>query len=746
MDVYFQVLSLLYVTIITIVFLSKKKISTLQNYVYIGLIVVSYIEIIVDLATRISNYYIIGTALANFLSKLSMSCIMTWSLVFSLYVFVLTSIKIDNDVMTQDKKQCFKKAIIVVLLLLIVLDLIIFVLPIHVEVGYGYQLISGPILYFTYCIIALTLIFNMIMAIRYSKELKETKLLFIHIYNVFVLISFIVLIIYPQISVNVIVVTFAISMIYFTIENPDLQLIEELNIATFQAEVANCAKSTLLSRMFHEISPPLNTIIELSQSIVKEEISVISKDEVKYILNASQTLLEMVNEISDISKIEANEVKIVNVDYSTRELLNEVSTIINTKIGSKPIEFKIEVGEKLPPVLYGDSMRIKQILLNLLTNAVMYTNDGYILFQVNSQTIGSKCKIIIKVEDTGIGMTDEDLEYLYTKFQRFSIDKNVNIVGTGIGMALTKGLIDLLGGEILVKSIYGEGTTFTVFIDQEISDKRVEDVERKEENVDVIPFDASGQKVLVVDDNKINLKVAEKLLLKYNLEIELIDNGYECINRILSGNKYDLILLDIMMPKMKGLEALQNLKNIIGFNTPVVALTADIISGMEDKYINQGFDDCMSKPIVEEELFYMLKRFLKDNNNSKKSVIVSPVTHFHNSKILEDAGVNVKAGLELLKDQELYDETIKEFYNSLEDKMNKLSEYISTEDLENYSILTHALKIEARYLGFNDFADLVNEQELAAKEKRLDYLINNYPKLKMESIRIYDLTKKYFEN
>ncbi len=743
MDILFQILALFYVSVITIVFFVKKKQNTLENYIYRGIIGVTFIEIFADLSSRIANYYMLNSTLANILTKLFMASTLTWPLVFSLYLFVISSPKNDGEELTKEKKQYFAKALIILVMLIVALDTVIFVLPMTVEVGYGYQLIKGPILYFTYAAIGLTLAFNMYLVIKNQKTISDRRYLSAHVFNLLILIGLIIQVFYPLVSVNVTIASLSTILIYFTIENPDLQLIEELNIATRQAESANHAKSDFLSSMSHEIRTPLNAIIGFGQALAKEDISGSAKEEVKDILNASQNLLEIVNGILDISKIEANKIEVVNVDYSTRELLNEVSTMVNTRIGSKPIEFRIEVDDKIPPVLFGDSMRVKQILLNLLTNAVKYTTDGYVLFQVNFQTIGSKCKLIIKVEDSGIGMTEKDLANLYTKFQRFDMEKNVNIAGTGLGMAITKGLVDILGGELLVKSTYGEGTTFTLFLDQEISTKRVEEVETKEELGSVVPFNASGQKVLVVDDNKINLKVAEKLLADYQLEIELIDNGRECINRVLAGNKYDIIFLDIMMPKMKGPEVLQNLKNIMGFNMPVVALTADIISGMEDKYIEQGFDDCMPKPIVEEDLFYVLKRFLKENDGSATPVVEEPPITNIDTTILEEAGVNVKGSLELLKDTDLYNKTMEEFYSNLENKLNSLFEYKNKEDFENYSILANSLKTDARQLGFNEFGDLAYEHELAAKEKNIEFITTNYPKLKMESIRMYDLIKKH---
>lgn len=741
MDIFFQILALFYVSVITVVFLVKKKTNSLENYVYRGVIVVTIIEILLDLISRIINVKMPGSFLSMFSTKLFMGSTVTWAMTFSFYIFALSSPKNTGGEMTKENKSYFTRALLCLLALVLILDMVIFMLPMSIDFYESYQLYSGPVLYFAYISIGITMFINTYFAIKYSNGFKDQRYFSVHAYTLFILGGILVQIFVPQVSINVTIVSLTTILIYFTIENPDLKLIEELNIATRQAESANIAKSEFLSSMSHEIRTPLNAIIGFSQALAKEDISGSAKDEVKDILNASNNLLDIVNDILDVSKIEARKIEIINDDYSTRDLLNEVTTLINTRIGSKLVEFKIDVDNNLPPVLYGDASRVKQILINILSNAVKYTTEGHILFQVNFQILGNKCKLMIKVEDTGIGMTEVELKNLYTKFQRFNLEKNVNIAGTGLGMAITKGLIELLDGEILVKSNYGEGTTFTVFLTQELSSKSIEEIEVKDTVGVIVPFNAKGQRVMVVDDNKINLKVAEKLLSDYNLEIELVDSGRECINRVLSGNKYDVIFLDIMMPKMKGTEVLANLKNINGFNIPVVALTADIISGMEDKYIEQGFDDCMPKPIVEEELFYMLKRFLKENNTINE--VSDSVVFVPDINLLKEFGVNIERGLELLKSVESYNDKMNVFYNDLDNKMNLLFEYKNSNNLSEYAVLAHALKTEARYLGFDKFSDLAYEHELNAKENNLDYILSNYPKIKMESIRIYDLVKKY---
>ena len=353
-----------------------------------------------------------------------------------------------------------------------------------------------------------------------------------------------------------------------------------------------------------------------------------------------------------------------------------------------------------------------------------------------------------KVEDSGIGMTEEDQANLYTKIKRFDMEKNVNRAGTGLGMAITKGLVDLLEGQISVKSTYGEGTTFTVVLNQQVSTKRLEEVEAKILTDRVKPFDASGQKVMIVDDNKINLKVAEKLFAEYNLEIELVTSGQECIDKVAMKNDYNLIFLDIMMPQMKGPEVVEHLKKISGFETPVVALTADVITGLEDKYIEQGFDDCMSKPIIEEDLFYMLKKYLKNNDAPIEQIQIVETNNPETPKvldtsILENAGVNVKASLVQLKDIDTYNNKLIEFYEQLDSNILSLFEFKNSNSLDRYYACVGEMKKQAAQLGFTKFSEKLYEHELASKDDNSDFINNNFSKLKMESISVNNTIKKY---
>ena len=613
-NIFFQISGLLYITMILVVYIRKKKEITWDNYVFRSLVLCSMFGLILDISSALAAVYLEHHWIVPLLVKLSLWGLATWMIIFTFYLVLATSPKNTGNLLMDksENSQYFFKLLRKTIIFNGIAVALISVLPINIVVEGSSFYSNGPSAIICYLYFAICFIIWITIIIKNRKNLKSKQFKPVFIFLFLACIAIVIQIVRPDMLIITSLMAFVTVVTYHSIENPDLYAIEALNIATQQAESANHAKSDFLSSMSHEIRTPLNAIVGFSQSLAKEDISGPARDEVKEILNASTGLLETINGILDISKLEANKIEIVKTDYSTRKLINEIATLANSRVGSKAVELKFEIDDKLPPVLYGDNLRIKQILTNLITNAIKYTKYGHVLFKIDSLNSKDKCMLTITVEDTGIGMTEEDLEMLFVKFQRFEIDKNINIAGTGLGMAITKGLVELMNGEISVTSEYGKGSTFTIVLEQEISDKEVKDTPDDNKITTIEPFNASGQRVLVVDDNKINLKVAERLIGEYQVDLDLSDSGRDCINKIMTGEKYDLILLDIMMPKMKGPEVLEALKKIPDFDTPVVALTADVISGMEEKYITQGFNDCLPKPIVEEELYYLLRKFLKE--------------------------------------------------------------------------------------------------------------------------------------
>lgn len=607
----------------------------------------------------------------------------------------------------------------------------------------------GPSATLVYVYIGLCIVFYVSLILKARKQIETKKMIPFFLFIICIIVLAAIQFFNPSLLVVTAGIIFVTFVMYFTIENPDIKLIEELNLAKEQAEKANRAKTDFLSNMSHEIRTPLNAIVGFSQALAEEDISDEAREEVKDIIMSSNNLLEIVNGILDISKIEANKLEIVNTEYDANKLMNDVIALIRARLASRPLDFKIDIDPTMPKVLYGDYVRIKQIMINILTNAVKYTKEGYIALTVNTVVQDDICRLIISVEDSGIGIKPEDIDKLFTKFQRFELEKNQTTEGTGLGLAITKSLVELMNGKIVVQSKYGEGSKFTVSIDQRIVSKTIDELEI-ESNFDSKPFNAYGQRVLVVDDNNVNLKVANRLLRDYNVTVDLVTSGQDCINKILDGEHYDLILMDIMMPRMKGTEALKNLKNIFGFKIPVVALTADAISGMRERYISLGFDDYLAKPINKDCLYTVLKKYLKENNEQNNSIQIIEkkddsieTTDKHNIDYLKENGVDVNHGLELLGDMDMYDMTIEEFYKEFLEKMKKIEEYKSVNDMANYAILVHAMKSDSKYLGFTKLAELSYNHEMASKENNSIFVEENYNELVSEANRIYNIVKEY---
>lgn len=371
---------------------------------------------------------------------------------------------------------------------------------------------------------------------------------------------------------------------------------------------ANRAKSEFLTIMSHQIRTQMNAIIGLSESALSEDLSFKAREDINNINNAGKNLLEIIDGILDISKVESGIIEKNEKEYDVVQLFRSLIWIANEKINKKNVKLITNISPDIPRVLFGDNSKVRQIISNILDNAIQYTEKGTITFSVEAKKKQQNVELTISVEDTGQGIEPERLSKLFSDYDEKDINYSQNM-----GLSIVKRLINLLNGKIEAESKVGEGSKFTVIITQKIIDEtgigNIDEYATAKKKKDY--FDSEGKSVLVVDDNQLNLKVAVRLLEPYNLNIETVTSGDECIDLINSGKKYDLILLDQMMPEMDGIETLHELKKIKNFNTPVIVLTADAIVGVKEKYLNEGFDDYLSKPIDVKELNQLLKKYLR---------------------------------------------------------------------------------------------------------------------------------------
>ena len=587
-SMFLTIACLFFSTLLTIIYFSKKRFDKLENKVYSSIVINNLVALVSLFLTVFFRY--------AFVVKIYLIFLTLWIALFALYMLIVS---------IEKKIKIGKKFILTYFIIYALFTLVILLLPIE---KLSNLVISGPSITFSTVVSVVYIITILISIFVNKKNLKNKKYIPIYVFIVVGILTLIIQRMYPELLLITPLESFITFLMYFTIENPDVKMMKELQFAKDYAEKANHAKSDFLSSMSHEIRTPLNAIVGFSECIMTDKTLDEAKEDAANVVMASNNLLEIVNGILDISKIEANKMEIINKNYSLLPELNSLAKLMIPRIGDKELVLKTHFATDIPGVMYGDIGKIKQIITNILTNAVKYTEKGSIDFSVNCINKDDVCSLVISVEDTGRGIRPDKIDSLFTKFNRLDEDRNTTIEGTGLGLAITKALVDMMGGKIVVQSKYGEGSKFTVYLNQRIVELYGKEEEKKEEGT---LASYHGSHVLVVDDNDLNLKIIDKLLKKYNIMTTLVASGKNCLDLINDHEYFDLILMDDMMPEMNGKETFAKLKEIEGFKTPVVALTANALSGMKEQYLKLGFNDYLAKPINKDELDEVLKKYLK---------------------------------------------------------------------------------------------------------------------------------------
>lgn len=533
---------------------------------------------------------------------------------------------------------------------------------------------------------------------------------------------------------------------------------------------ANEAKSQFLANMSHEIRTPINGILGMDSVLLKECHDENLREYAKNIQSAGQSLLSIINDILDISKIESGKMEILTIRYQLFSVLNDCYNLTKIKLQNKPVSFIMQINEKLPSWLYGDEVRIRQIINNFLSNAVKYTKEGNITFELDfEEKTDEQILLVITVRDTGIGIKEEDLGKLFESFTRIEEKRNRNIEGTGLGLNLTKNLVNLMGGEVFAESTYGKGSCFTAKIPQKIADaKPMGDFGKRYQQYlstsddDKLSFLAPDAKILVVDDVTMNLKVVEGLLKATKIQIDTAVSGSECLECV-KTTPYQMIFLDHMMPEMDGLETLEHMKNLAdnpNAQTPVIMLTANAIVGAKEEYMEAGFTDYLTKPIRETELLEMILKYLPEElvcENGGQGIEKSqdaqdmeqPEAGGEGAEPLQRLeqleGLDVKTGLTYcMNEEDFYIEMLQEFLQA--DKASQLKHFLAEEDWDNYRTTVHALKSTSLTIGAAHLSGEAKALEMAAKEGNMDYIRSHHDGVMDEYKELTDHLKEILEN
>ncbi|MCQ2082444.1 MAG: ATP-binding protein [Lachnospiraceae bacterium] len=538
-----------------------------------------------------------------------------------------------------------------------------------------------------------------------------------------------------------IAVAFSVLSMFAIIENPDQLLIEQLKFEKDRANAANESKSSFIAHISHEIRTPINAILGMNEMIIRDSKEPNSVQYAQDIASAANTLYSIINDVLDLSKLESGKMEIAPANYSLNQLLYDTISRNQSRIDAKKLDFYVDINTALPSVYYGDDVRIKQVLSNILSNAIKYTHEGFVRLSVDGEFHGNLIDLTFSIKDTGIGIREEDFSKLFVAFERIEESRNRNIEGTGLGMNITNNLLRMMGSRLEISSVYGEGSIFSFTVTQRIVDTNpVGDYETfKKSQKDHVSFDftAPTVKLLIVDDNTLNRRVFLSLLEHTKMQIDEARGGREAIEMV-KNEKYDLIFLDNLMPELSGLETIEIIKSDMthmNVNTPIVMLSANAMTTLPDEYKFAGFCAYLTKPIQDTELEKVFRKYLPSFKVTYADSKKKKKREFGNENWKKELpsirGIDWSEAIKHLNTEEVLYASVREFQKSIKGEADELDKYAA--DLENeenlklFKIKVHALKSASMMIGAEMLSEGAKELEEAAAEGNIKLIKDKYP-------------------
>ncbi len=601
----------------------------------------------------------------------------------------------------------------------------------------------GPAVYTLYFCNAIYILLTIVTLIRYWKQIHPKKKNGISVALAILVLVSLYQSMRPLALISGMGIMLIILSFYLSMENPDILLVEQIREEKRKADEANAAKSVFLSHMSHEIRTPMNAIVGMTEILLRTELTSEQREYLNYIRSSGNALVMIINDILDISKIEAGKMELVEDEYEIRPMLNDISMIIKNRIGDKPVELLQEIDENLPVKLWGDGLRIRQIIINLLNNAVKFTDEGHVKLTIRvEKKEEEKASLFFSVSDTGQGIKEEDLERLFEAFEQVDVRKNKGKEGTGLGLSISSQLVAMMGGKLEVQSKYGTGSEFFFTISQKIVSKDA--VTQEENESKELDFIAPDARILVVDDNAMNLKVAAGLLAPMRMQIEFASSGKEALSMIVK-KRYHLIFMDHMMPVMDGVETTKCIRQMgdeYCQNVPIVALTANAMKEAKLLFDEAGMNGYLTKPIDMRHMCRILRRWLPKelilSTECVDSAERKPAEENDQQREIVIEGIDTEQGIRYSGSKELFISLLGDFYRLIDLKAFKIEQCVADNMIKDYTIEVHALKSTARMLG---------AMELSEQFKHLEELghAGDYEKIQMETPDVLSCFRSFKE-